>query len=392
MIIPNVMGARRCLPNENPFYDCLESGLNETFDSNWTLKKGLNASFYNFNVTNYLLIGNANITDTLNATNIYMNGFLVQTETPAFKYSNWSILTDNATIIRLGNTSWIGTALQNDTIQRQAPAWNYANNQSGRESAYFRFVNISDLLSGGSITNIRTTDINTNFLTVNQQLLVIGNITNANITNLNINGSLFPSLNDQFELGNATFKWKSANLSGTVQAGFFSGDGSQLTQILVGQYSNFELSNVSNNTPLQSINELASFNNSLGNYVRDTNASMRNYLENGTFNKSVSLTNYPTISYFSSFWIGLNLSNWLGFISERDANSSIITKTNRTFVLEMLKNESIIRASNITKFLTNNSDIVARSLNLTGGAGSFNFSIGNGTMFWNGSHICIMSC
>ena len=59
-------------------------------------------------------------------------------------------------------------------------------------------------------------------------LHIIGNISNTDITHLNINGSLFPSLDAMFDLGNNSLRWQDGNLSGTLQAGTLS-DGSGAT-------------------------------------------------------------------------------------------------------------------------------------------------------------------
>ena len=86
--------------------------------------------------------------------------------------------------------------------------------------------------------------------------------------------------------------------------------------------------NNSNNTPLQSINELASFNNSNTNYVKDTNASMKNYVD--TNNASASLWNRtgaktmsPRDSFIINFTGDSSQSNVFNF--SFNGNFSIIS-------------------------------------------------------------------
>ncbi len=70
----------------------------------------------------------------------------------------------------------------------------------------------------------------------NGDIVFSGNITIVNITNMNVNGSILPDIDALFNLGNGTLRWRSANISGTLQASTISaatllGDGSQLSGI-----------------------------------------------------------------------------------------------------------------------------------------------------------------
>jgi len=94
-------------------------------------------------------------------------------------------------------------------------------------STGYKEENLSSDLSAGIVSNITTSSITADTITTTN-LFVIGNISNVNVSNLNVNGSLFPALDNLFDLGNGTLRWRNANLSGTLQAGTLS-DGSGAT-------------------------------------------------------------------------------------------------------------------------------------------------------------------
>jgi len=105
--------------------------------------------------------------------------------------------------------------------------------------------------------------------------------------------------------------------------------------------------NISNRTSINNINEIASFNQSIRNYVIDTNASMKEYVEQGK----------PPL-----FTLGQN-------------GSTVVLTTN-------LKNA-----------LGNTSDVKHESINITGRLNQrATLYIGNGSIFYNGSNICINAC
>ncbi len=124
------------------------------------------------------------------------DAFSITNLTQFFGFS--SISDANVSIIQKGNTSWVGSTV----------ASLYTNLDTDQRN---------------DLTN--NTDAVFNTLTVNQNLYIIGNLTNVNVNNINVNGSILPSLDSTFDLGNASAKWQDANFSGTVQAGILS-DGS----------------------------------------------------------------------------------------------------------------------------------------------------------------------
>ncbi|NCN86782.1 hypothetical protein GW932_03025 [archaeon] len=56
-------------------------------------------------------------------------------------------------------------------------------------------------------------------------------INSLQVTNLEVNGSLIPDLDNQFDVGNSTMRWKDAYFSGEINASSFVGDGSGLTNV-----------------------------------------------------------------------------------------------------------------------------------------------------------------
>lgn len=58
-------------------------------------------------------------------------------------------------------------------------------------------------------------------------------INSLSVTHLEVNGSLIPDLDNLFDLGNSSRRWRNANFGGAVTAGSFVGDGSGLTNLNV---------------------------------------------------------------------------------------------------------------------------------------------------------------
>ena len=166
--------------------------------------------------------------------------------------NNETLVLDNDTIIRTTNTTW-WTNLYDATADRFGNSnftarydartdrfgiENYSSEYSStgfdnenfttkydeRDDRY-KEGNLSSDLSSGVASTISTTTLTSDTVIVNKNLYVIGNISNTDVTNLNINGSLYPALDNLFDLGNGSFRWRNGNLTGTLQAGTLS-DGS----------------------------------------------------------------------------------------------------------------------------------------------------------------------
>ncbi len=166
--------------------------------------------------------------------------------------NNETLVLDNDTIIRTTNTTW-WTNLYDATADRFGNSnftarydartdrfgiENYSSEYSStgfdnenfttkydeRDDRY-KEGNLSSDLSSGVASTISTTTLTSDTVIVNKNLYVVGNISNTDVTNLNINGSLYPALDNLFDLGNGSFRWRNGNLTGTLQAGTLS-DGS----------------------------------------------------------------------------------------------------------------------------------------------------------------------
>ena len=72
--------------------------------------------------------------------------------------------------------------------------------------------NVTLLLSNG-VSNITVA-----YLFVTKEFVLIGNMTSVNVSNLNINGSLYPTIDDFFDLSNGSLRWRNLNLSGVIEA------------------------------------------------------------------------------------------------------------------------------------------------------------------------------
>src|SRR3989344_5173238 len=59
-------------------------------------------------------------------------------------------------------------------------------------------------------------------------ILFSGNISVLNVTHLSVNGSIFPSLDSTFDIGNGSFRWRDANFTGRIEANGLTVNGSTL--------------------------------------------------------------------------------------------------------------------------------------------------------------------
>ena len=207
------------------------------------------------------VIGNVRVSGTLNASAVNVSTLLqirgqnVQVEGTGFKVANFTSLYDAQASTRFG----IG---------------NYSTEYG---STGYKEANLSADLAGGVAATIATTSLTADTIVVNKNLYIIGNISNTNVANLNINGSLYPALDDFFSIGNGSLRWKNANLSGTLQAGTL-----QATNIFTTNLGGVALSSYNKSVDL-----------SLYNYSVDLSSYNRSVSLN-SYNYSVSLTGYLT--------------------------------------------------------------------------------------------------
>lgn len=333
LVMPLVYSAPFPTAGTNPYYTDLNAFTIVSLEnSTGRLTQGINASFYNFNVSNYMIVlGNINITLNLNVTGeIYLRGQPVQIEATSFNFvNNLSSILDNATILRTGNISNIlknTFQISNYSAEYALTGFKIGNYSLEYASTGYKFGNLSSDLASGSITQIKTTNINTNSITVNQQLIVLGNITNANITNININGSIYPSLDALFDFGNGTLRWKNANFSGNIQANSFIGDGAFLTSVQQ-ESSAYKLTNFTSNYDARAdrftlsnySTEYASTGYKLSNFTGDYENKAYYKLANFTSNLASRLTELFTLGNYSSEYAstGYKLANFTSNLNSR---------------------------------------------------------------------------
>ena len=351
----------------NPYYKQLfQDWLNGTIDTRQSgrLIAGLNSSFYDFNVTNNLIvIGN------------------ISGEIPnAFKNSNFSTLYNNEAGTRFsisnGSAEYASTGYKSANYSAEYASTgykiaNFTSNLADRLAELFNRGNLSNDLSNGVITSIIT-----DTLQVNKQFIVIGNITNANVTNLNINGSLIPSLDANFDIGNATSRWRNANYSGTVGIGTLS----LINRITSSQvdiadiFSKYNTINFTSDYDNKAYYQLSNFTSNYGTEYASTGYKLSNFTT-AYDNRAdrYSITNYSA-EYAST---GYKLSN---FTSNYDARADRYSITNYSaeyastgFKISNYSNEysstgwkiGNMTGDSLGRALSNKTDINPRYINLS---------------------------
>ena len=207
----------------NPYYNALAQWFNVSHNFDGTLKKGLNVSLEDVNITNTLLITNITATGIINSTNGSFTAFTV---------TFLNVQSINGTDLSLFNKSvMLGSyQLLADFIA------NYSKEYS---STGYDLGNLSDDLSNAKVATIKTTTGTFDFVIVNKELLVFGNISNVNLTNINVNATILPSLDALFDLGNGTFRWQDGNFTGTLEVGSITATTTRTTNLQDLDSSNF---------------------------------------------------------------------------------------------------------------------------------------------------------
>jgi hypothetical protein len=82
-------------------------------------------------------------------------------------------------------------------------------------------INASILQIGGGFSNGGLSIQENGTIMTNGDILFSGEITVVNVSYMNVNGSVLPSINDTFDIGNSNARWNNANFSGTVDATTF---------------------------------------------------------------------------------------------------------------------------------------------------------------------------
>ena len=82
-------------------------------------------------------------------------------------------------------------------------------------------------VGGGFSSGGLTLDSAGNIITQGD-VLFSGNVTIVNVTSLSVNGSIIPGLDNNFDVGNGSFRWRNANFSGRIEAGALTVDSNTL--------------------------------------------------------------------------------------------------------------------------------------------------------------------
>ncbi len=392
---PSVQG------DNNAWGTILNAYLNVTLDENGSISAAVNNSISLWNASEnnifpkeigrFVGIGTASPSEILTVIgNVNISGYL-NISGDFIVNNKFNVTASSGNVNVAGILDAANLRIQGNNVQVEADAFKLGNFTSGYANEYssagYKKGNLSADLAAGVASSILTSTLTSDNIIVNKNMYIIGNISNVNIVNLNINGSLYPSIDSFFDLGDKTFRWRNANFSGTIQAGFFAGDGSLLT----GMPYLTAVSNVTNGTDLN---------------LTKLNVVSINGTDLALFNKSIDLSGYLK-SFDASVFNLLNLTNYFGGL---DVNSSIIKAGNLTtldtlnnyirtkdFNLGNISNNTLTKDNNASIALWNITGIrtiaprIAAVVNITG-----NITLGNGTssspIFFNGSGICINSC
>jgi len=207
-----VLGARQAIEgsDDNLWGSINNAYLNVSHDENGSLKKGLNASFYDFNVTQTLIGNNANFTFLNVSQNLIVIGNIYGEIPDSFKVENGTKLsfsrytTENFTTNYDARTDRFG--VNNYSNEYSSSGFKILNYSIEYASTGYKLGNLSSGMSSGVITTILTSTL-TSSLIITKNLVIIGNITNMNVSSLNVNGSLIPFLDNIFYIGNGTNRW-----------------------------------------------------------------------------------------------------------------------------------------------------------------------------------------
>jgi len=278
------------------------------------------------------------------------------------------------------------------------------------ESYIMRALNSLDI--GGGFSNGGLTVQSDGTILTQGDILFSGNITILNITTLNINGSLQPSLDNLFDLGNATHRWRNANFSGVVgiatmvansiraasinatslditgnanitntlyanavnvSRNIRAGDLSGCTAIETDSQGNFVCGTDDSGATIDHISNITHFFGNGVNATILTTANATIYLVSQNFNRSISLDPYAKTAQMTAFIsnnsdILMNVAN-ITALRVLTINGTDVALFNRSVSLDGY-NKSVdlagyLKSASITSLLSNNSDAILRVVNIT---------------------------
>ncbi|MBI4009841.1 MAG: hypothetical protein HY361_01420, partial [Candidatus Aenigmarchaeota archaeon] len=234
------------------------------------------------------------------------------------------------------------------------------------------------------------------------------NISSLQVNNIEINGSLFPDLDNTFDLGNSTYRWRDLALSRNAVIG------SNLTVDTNTFFVDSNLDRVGINTisPQNLFNVVGDGNFTGTLYSAVGNLSIgQQYSTNGTFlpianwnatNTSYLLTTNTTYAYSlnDTLWTA-NYSNFLTKIDWATAYNGTLAKTdaantfgafNQTFDTSTFFIDSVSNRIGINTASPQQDFNVVGFANITRTGYFGNISIGGVTIYHNGTGTCIGAC
>lgn len=211
IVLPIAYSQRLPRFQEQPYYNPFIRWLNVSHTENGTLKAGLNISSFDFNSTGTLIGNTGNFTYINVSRDLVVLGSIYGEIPDAFKLGNASRLpfsnytSSNFTADYDARSDRFG--IGNYSNEYSSSGYKRGNYSDEYSSTGYKLGNLSSSLGSGAVSTILTTTLSANNIIVLNSLVIIGNITTMNVTNLNVNGSLIPTLDNTFYVGNGSNRW-----------------------------------------------------------------------------------------------------------------------------------------------------------------------------------------
>ena len=291
--------------DNNQWGAILNEYLNVSHTESGALRKGLNVSFYDINIT-----GKTNITSNVNMYNLTLTdkitfalGEIIDNLIDGWIKITGGLQVSGDITANSLNGSWnesgnlkteLRGSIDANITEVNSRVLNTSTSFGGGVSGSFNSIVLgNDALddqyydSESDLTGL----LNDNYidvsgdtmagnLIINGNLTIIGGYVEANVTNMNINGSVLPELNNLFDLGSSTLRWANgyfATIYGALEGAFNNANFTSNYETRTDRYADI---NFSNSLALRT--NLTYANN------------LTNYIKNGTGILNVSDRIYTT--------------------------------------------------------------------------------------------------